>query len=265
MKGGLAAIMLAAARAADLRLAGDLIVTAVADEEALSIGSERIAATVRADAAIVTEPTDMRLAIAHRGFLWLEIETQGVAAHGSRYDLGVDAISRMGPVLVALERFDERLRAGVPGHPLLGYASLHASLIEGGQELSTYPERCVLQIERRTLPGRDGRARRGADPRDRIRGDGHDAVRARADGDPGGLPDRGLPAPEREPAARRATRDRRRPRTGPTPRSSPLPASRQSSSALVARARTRRSSGSTSADVELTADIVLATAAEFCA
>ena len=153
MKGGLAAIMLAAARAVDLRLAGDLIVTAVADEEALSIGSERIAATVSADAAIVTEPTDMRLAIAHRGFLWLEIETHGVAAHGSRYDLGVDAIARMGPILVALDKFDQRLRAGVPGHPLLGYASLHASLIEGGQELSTYPERCVLQIERRTLPG----------------------------------------------------------------------------------------------------------------
>jgi acetylornithine deacetylase len=153
MKSGLAAIMLAAARAVDLRLAGDVIVTAVSDEESHSIGSERIAATVKADAAIVTEPTDMRLAIAHRGFLWLELETRGVAAHGSRYDLGVDAIARMGPVLVALDRFDERLRAGVPSHPLLGYASLHASLIEGGQELSTYPERCVLQIERRTLPG----------------------------------------------------------------------------------------------------------------
>ena len=153
MKSGLAAIMLAATRAVDLDLAGDVIVTAVSDEESLSIGSERIAATVRADAAIVTEPTDLRLAIAHRGFLWLELETQGVAAHGSRYDLGVDAIARMGPVLVALDKFDQRLRAGIPGHPLLGYASLHASLIEGGQELSTYPERCVLQVERRTLPG----------------------------------------------------------------------------------------------------------------
>ena len=145
--------MLAAARAADLRLAGDLIVTAVADEEALSIGSERIAATVEADAAIVTEPTDMRLAIAHRGFLWLELETRGVAAHGSRYDLGVDAIARMGPVLVALDELDQRLRADGVGHPLLGHASMHASLIEGGQELSSYPERCLLKVERRTLPG----------------------------------------------------------------------------------------------------------------
>ncbi len=153
MKSGLAAIMLAAARARDLRLAGDVVVTAVSDEEDRSLGSERIAATVQADAALVTEPTGMRLAIAHRGFLWLELETQGVAAHGSRYDLGVDAIARMGHVLVALEKLDAELRADEPGHPLLGYASLHASLIEGGTELSTYPDRCVLKIERRTLPG----------------------------------------------------------------------------------------------------------------
>jgi acetylornithine deacetylase len=153
MKSGLAAIMLAAARARDLRLAGDVVVTAVSDEEDRSIGSERIAATVQADAAIVTEPTDMRLAIAHRGFLWLELETQGVAAHGSRYDLGVDAIAAMGHVLVALEKLDAGLRSGAPAHPLLGHASLHASLIEGGTELSTYPDRCSVKIERRTLPG----------------------------------------------------------------------------------------------------------------
>jgi acetylornithine deacetylase len=153
MKSGLAAIMLAAARAADLRLAGDVVVTAVSDEEDRSLGSERIAATVQADAAIVAEPTELRLVIAHRGFCWLELETSGVAAHGSRYDLGVDAIARMGHVLVALERLDVELRVGKPEHPLLGHASLHASLIEGGTELSTYPDRCVVKVERRTLPG----------------------------------------------------------------------------------------------------------------
>jgi len=88
MKGSLAAIMSAAVAAKDRGLSGDLVVTAVADEEALSIGSERIADTVAADAAIVAEPTDMRVAIAHRGFVWLELETRGRAAHGSRYDLG---------------------------------------------------------------------------------------------------------------------------------------------------------------------------------
>ena len=153
MKGSLAAIMLAAAAATELQLPGDLIVTAVADEEALSIGSERIAETVRADAAIVTEPTGLDIAVAHRGFVWLELETQGRAEHGSRYDLGIDAISRMGSPLVALAELDRRFEEAGEGHPLLGRASVHSSLIEGGTELSTYPDRCLLKVERRTLPG----------------------------------------------------------------------------------------------------------------
>lgn len=153
MKGGLVAIMLAAARAVELGLAGDVILAAVSDEEDRSIGSERIAATVRADAAIVTEPTDMRLAIAHRGFLWLEVDMPGVAAHGSRYDLGVDAITRMGPVLTGIADLDQRMRQNGREHELLGGPSVHASLIEGGTELSTYPDRCLVTVERRTLPG----------------------------------------------------------------------------------------------------------------
>src|SRR5262249_41901151 len=152
MKGSLAAIMTVAAEAAQLRLAGDLVITAVADEEALSIGSERVAETVTADACIVTEPTGEQIAVAHRGFVWLELETHGVAAHGARYDVGEDAIVKMGPSLVALRELDERLAAG-ERHPLLGRASVHASLVEGGTELSTYPDRCVVKLERRTLPG----------------------------------------------------------------------------------------------------------------
>ena len=153
MKGSLAAIMLVAAAATELELSGELIVTAVADEEALSIGSERIAETVKADAAIVTEPTGLGVAVAHRGFVWLELETRGRAAHGSRYDLGIDAIARMGPPLVAIDELDRRLRESGEIHPLLGAASLHASLVEGGTELSTYPDRCLVKVERRTLPG----------------------------------------------------------------------------------------------------------------
>ena len=153
MKASLAAIMQVAVAAADLELAGDLIVTAVADEEALSIGSERIAETVSADAAIVTEPTGLDIAVAHRGFVWLELETQGRAAHGSRYDLGIDAIARMGGPLVAVGDLDRGFEADGAVHPLLGRASVHASLIEGGAELSTYPDRCLLKVERRTLPG----------------------------------------------------------------------------------------------------------------
>jgi acetylornithine deacetylase len=152
MKASLAAIMLAGAEAAGLRLRGDVIVTAVCDEEVGSIGSEAVARRYRADAAIVAEPTDERIAVAHRGFAWIELETRGRAAHGSRPDLGEDAITRMGHVLVRLEALDQMLRARPP-HPLLGTGSAHASLIEGGTELSTYPDRCLLRGERRTLPG----------------------------------------------------------------------------------------------------------------
>lgn len=152
MKGGLAAIMLAAARVAGAGLRGDVIVTAVCDEEYASLGSEAIAARVWADAAIVTEPTGLDVCVAHKGFLWLEIETEGVAAHGSRPDLGVDAIAAMGNILTGLEQLARTLSAG-RSHPLLGPGSIHASLIEGGRELSSYPDRCRLSVERRTIPG----------------------------------------------------------------------------------------------------------------
>jgi acetylornithine deacetylase len=152
MKASLAGIMLAGARAVEAGLRGDVIVAAVADEEVGSIGSEAAARRYKADAALVAEPTEERLAVAHRGFAWIEIETHGKAAHGSRYDLGEDAIVRMGHVLTRLEGLDADLRGRAP-HRLLGTGSAHASLIEGGIELSTYPDRCVLQAERRTLPG----------------------------------------------------------------------------------------------------------------
>jgi acetylornithine deacetylase len=152
MKAGLAAIMLAGAAAAASGLAGDVIVAAVADEEHASIGTEALVRSHSADAAIVTEPTELGVAVAHRGFAGFEIETHGVAAHGSRPDLGVDAIVKMGPVLVELGTLAERLQARA-AHPLVGTASAHASLIEGGQEFSSYPARCLLTGERRTLPG----------------------------------------------------------------------------------------------------------------
>lgn len=150
MKGALAAILDAAAKVDGLR--GDVIVTAVADEELASIGTAAVLDRVRADAAIVVEPTELKLAVAHKGFVGFELETHGVAAHGSRPHLGVDAIAKMGPVLVALKQLDERLQDGEP-HPLVGPGSVHASLIVGGQEFSSYPARCLLSGERRTIPG----------------------------------------------------------------------------------------------------------------
>jgi acetylornithine deacetylase len=153
MKAGVAACMLAAGAAARAELAGDVIVAAVADEEHASIGVQAVLEHVRADACVVAEPTGLDVVVAHRGFAWWEITATGRAAHGSRPDLGVDAIAAMGPVLVAVDQLGRSL--GRRQHELLGTGSLHASLIEGGQELSSYPERCVLAIERRTLPGDD--------------------------------------------------------------------------------------------------------------
>ena len=152
MKGSLAACMLAGAAAAEQDLAGDLIVTAVADEEHASIGTQAVLKRHRADAAIVTEPTGLRVCVAHKGFVWAEIETTGRAAHGSRPDEGVDAITRMAPVLNRLAGLQDSLAAR-DGHPLVGAPSVHASLIRGGQELSSYPASCVLALERRTVPG----------------------------------------------------------------------------------------------------------------
>jgi acetylornithine deacetylase len=113
-----------------------------------------VLASVRADAAIVTEPTHGEIVVAHKGFVWAEIEVRGRAAHGSMPDKGVDAIVAAAPVLTRLRELDESL--GASPHPLLGRGSVHASLISGGEELSTYPARCTLSLERRTLPGEDG-------------------------------------------------------------------------------------------------------------
>ncbi len=152
MKGGLAAAMIAVAAAGKRHLRGDVIFAGVIDEEYASLGTLDLAQRLRADAAIVAEFTELQLILAHRGFVWLEVETVGKAAHGSRPDLGVDAIVKMGKVLTEMEKLDGTLRSN-PVHPLLGSGSLHASLIQGGQELSSYPERCILSVERRTLPG----------------------------------------------------------------------------------------------------------------
>lgn len=152
MKGGLAACLVAAAQVARGGLRGDVVVTAVADEEAASIGTQSVLKQIRADAAIVAEPTGMRVCVAHKGFVGFELETTGRAAHGSRPDLGVDAIAKMGHVLVGLDALDRSLRE-CPTHALLGSGSVHAGVIEGGAEYSTYPARCLLQGERRTVPG----------------------------------------------------------------------------------------------------------------
>ncbi|MBY0493578.1 MAG: ArgE/DapE family deacylase [Cyanobacteria bacterium] len=154
MKSGVAAMIDAARVIAESGglAAGTIIIACVVDEEHASIGADALVTKWRADAAVVTEPTDLQVAVAHKGFEWIEIETEGVAAHGSRPREGRDAIRLMGRVLNGLDALDQQLQSRSP-HALLGTASLHASLIEGGRELSSYPDRCHLQMERRTIPG----------------------------------------------------------------------------------------------------------------
>jgi acetylornithine deacetylase len=152
MKGGVAAMMVAAARAKSKGVRGDILVACVADEEYASFGTEEVAKTFKADAAIVTEPSHLELTIAHKGFAWFEVVVEGRAAHGSRPELGIDAIAKAGKFLVALEEYDRRLRAD-PRHWILKSGSVHASLIEGGAEWSSYPARCRISLERRTIPG----------------------------------------------------------------------------------------------------------------
>jgi acetylornithine deacetylase len=151
MKAGLAAALIACRDAGAAGIGGKVLVAAVADEEHSSMGVQEVLGHITADAAIVTEPTELAVGIAHRGFTWTEIEVVGKAAHGSRPQLGVDAILRTGPILVALDDLDRELRRR--DHPIVGGGNLHASLIRGGAEESTIPDRCVVTIERRTVPG----------------------------------------------------------------------------------------------------------------
>jgi acetylornithine deacetylase len=153
MKGGLAAMIDAVRLARDRGFRkGRIVVAAVIDEEYASLGADALAASWRADAAVVTEPTDLRIGVAHKGFAWAEIDVLGRAAHGSRPADGRDAILRMGRVLRLLEQLDRELQSR-PAHRLMGSASLHASAIEGGREWSSYPDRCSLRVERRTVAG----------------------------------------------------------------------------------------------------------------
>lgn len=154
MKGGVTACLatVKAIRDAGVSLRGDVLIACVADEEVASIGMAEVLKHVRADAAVVTEATELRVCLAHRGFSWIEVETLGIAAHGSRFDLGVDANMRMGRFLARLDGLEQELRSRQP-HALVGPPSLHAAVLRGGTGTSTYADHCRLEIERRTVPG----------------------------------------------------------------------------------------------------------------
>ncbi|MBA3872495.1 MAG: M20/M25/M40 family metallo-hydrolase [Anaerolineae bacterium] len=153
MKGGLASILgaVAALKADHFQPAGDIWLGFVTDEEYLSLGTDALVTAIQPDAAILTEPTDVQICVAHKGFAWLTLTTYGLAAHGSRYMDGVDAITHMQHLLNMITTLEQQVFED-DLHPLLGRNSVHASLISGGLGLSTYPDQCSLQIEHRYLP-----------------------------------------------------------------------------------------------------------------
>lgn len=153
MKGGVAALLAAAASLARHGHGGTLLVVLTVDEEHASLGMQRVVASgLAADAAVVCEPTELAVMPAHKGFAWFDVAFHGRAAHGSRPEVGVDAIVHAGRFLAALDQHARELAARPP-HPLLGRPSIHAGTIAGGTAPSVYPERCELVLERRTLPG----------------------------------------------------------------------------------------------------------------
>jgi acetylornithine deacetylase len=156
MKAGLAAMCAAAWRAALAEPRGEVIIAAVVDEEWASIGTRHLLDMgLRADAAIVTEPTRLAISPAHRGFSWADVRVEGRAAHGSRYDIGVDAVTHAALLLAELDAYQRDALPGIT-HPLLGRASFHAGPIHSDGTLSAYPAWCTVGLERRTLPGEDG-------------------------------------------------------------------------------------------------------------
>lgn len=154
MKGSIAAILAVAKAMHDhkIQLNGDLVFSFVADEEHESIGAQELIKTIKADAAIVTEPTNLAICTAHRGFGIFKITTEGKTAHGGNHHLGVDANSLMGYLLAEISEWSKTL-SGHKLHPLCGEASIHVPLIKGGRSLFIYSHECEICAERRTIPG----------------------------------------------------------------------------------------------------------------
>lgn len=154
MKGSIAAILAVAKAVKENRIAlkGDLLFSFVADEEYESKGAQALVKIHVSDAAIITEPTNLHICLAHRGFGVFDIKTKGKTAHGGNHHLGVDANMKMGLFLSRLHDFSIKL-SNQKAHPLCGQASLHVPMVEGGRSLFIYSNECRIKVERRTIPG----------------------------------------------------------------------------------------------------------------
>ncbi|MCB1275929.1 M20 family metallopeptidase [Prosthecobacter sp.] len=154
-KAGLAAMMHAVA---DIHASGEpppceLWLAAVVDEEFSFRGVVKVCEDLKADAAVVAEPTEFKCVIASKGVLRWRIRTKGKAAHSSKPHLGVNAITAMSRVVLALQEDHERMQSSA--HPLLGPGTCNVGVIHGGVQVNFVPDEAVIEIDRRLLPGEE--------------------------------------------------------------------------------------------------------------
>jgi acetylornithine deacetylase len=152
-KAGLAAMMHAVAslKSDGITPPCEVWMAAVVDEEFSYRGVVKLCEDLQADAAVVAEPTELRAVIASKGVLRLRIVTEGLAAHSSKPMLGINAISHMSRLVLALEVMHQNL--SVRQHPLLGPGTLNVGVINGGVQVNFVPDLCTIEVDRRLLPG----------------------------------------------------------------------------------------------------------------
>jgi acetylornithine deacetylase/succinyl-diaminopimelate desuccinylase-like protein len=154
-KGSVAAMLMAVCDVAAMKTRPretEIVFAGLIDEENAQSGSRALAKRMKADLAIVGEPTSARIVTAHKGNLWLQLETRGRSAHGARPELGHNAVHDMARIVDALET-DYAAQLRRRRHPLLGAATVNVGTIRGGTQPNIVPDRCIITVDRRTLPG----------------------------------------------------------------------------------------------------------------
>jgi acetylornithine deacetylase/succinyl-diaminopimelate desuccinylase-like protein len=154
-KGSVAAMLSALCELADSKsrpLETEIVFAGLIDEEHAQAGSRALAKNFKADLAIVGEPTKLQVVTAHKGSLWLELETRGNAAHGATPQFGKNAIHEMAQIVDLLET-DYAAQLRKRKHPLLGSATVNVGTISGGTQPNIVPDCCKISVDRRTLPG----------------------------------------------------------------------------------------------------------------
>ena len=155
-KGSVAAMLTALCELAEAKSRPretEIVFAGLIDEENAQAGSRALAASgFKADLAIVGEPTRLRVVTAHKGSLWLELETHGLAAHGATPQFGKNAVHKMAHIVDYLQT-DYATRLRRHKHPLLGVGTVNVGTIAGGTQPNIVPDRCTISIDRRTLPG----------------------------------------------------------------------------------------------------------------